>query len=502
MEHSMVEIGGSFWVPNRHSIGVYSVTNPDNGAVIFAEFDGNGYTDEGYVIDIAEDDLRNTIGGRYDLEQRYFNPYRPTAEDIRRWTFDAHPLESYLKNSISSAYESLIMQESSKDKEEIFNVNAHAFPRASNDEYNGIIDEMIKAVDLKKFKILLSASAFRQDDKNKPFVTDEIAKQYLEDWADSKLPIYLAFGRKLKLETDYEMNMDVAMFHKCVENLYLKYERYAATIRAVLGELSPAHVFENRLVATPYMRSIFPTLHTKHKLTTLFHALFEDGKFDAELGYLYQDRKVKRKIAISIDPCDYLTMSENQHGWQSCHNIHGGCYGGGGHCYMTDRSTAIAYMYDGTEYLYDISGYKFHHNSKEWRQCVYMCAENGAAIFSRQYPRANDNIAKVVRTLYEDHLEPDAKWILSNTSFPVENYEDDYGMAYHDVLEGYDYKGIRLTKEKTGVLNVGGKVYCIHCGTEIETLQNDGRVICGDCYRKLMGITKKPKAEEDYEFVF
>lgn len=477
--HEIIAVN-SFCVPTDRADGRYLLTCSSGHFVGFCTA-VEGSSCKLYCLGHDEEDL---LGDNFVVDPACFATYYPTAEDVERWTSEAHPLEQIVKDAVRQAWDKLCAEQ----KTAPVRPTAAPFPTVDDPkEREAIYEEMISKVDMKRFKVFASMAANREDDFKRIFINKEVANKYLRGWAMSKYRIYLAFGRNLKLETDYEAERNVDQFISALRMLASRYERYALTLCSIIDNASHAQLMQNELNANYYLREVLPTLSAKGKVTTLCHALFEDNKFDAELGYLYQDTRLKKKLAISIDPLDFLTMSENKHNWESCHNLHGGCYGGGSFCYMTDPSTAIAYMYDGySEYEYNRGKLKSKWNSKEWRQCVYMSADSGSAIFSRQYPRENENVCKAVRSLYEATVMPNVTWGLRHNELPC-TYSDDFHMAYHDVLEDYSYSSIRIDRNDRTTMHVGGPVYCIHCGEEIETLSGDGhcRVLCHDCTRAL-----------------
>lgn len=468
-----------FVIANAESNSYYAFTCETNDFIgfIVKDYSDGDIVVRGLSAEEGVDDEEFRVMGRC------FNEYYPIDEEIRLWTNDASPLGDWIKDAVKEEYARLCAVNAERSKS---NVQDFApLPKVDSSEVNAVINEMISKVDVKKFKAFASMSCNRDwDEFKRIFISKGATDKYLRTWALNKYRIYLAFGRKLKIETDYEANRSVEDFLSEFRSLGMKYECYAPTLHFITDHASYSDLAENNVRLDAYGRRILPTIGSKGKVTTLCHALFNDDKFDADLGYIYHDNKLHRKLAISIDPIDFLTMSENQHGWESCHNLHGGCYGSGGFSYMTDSATAIAYMYNGNmDYRYSIGGIESKWNSKEWRQCVYISNDSGSAVFSRQYPRYNDEVGKAVRKLYEDTIAPDATWKLRNNDFPC-RYDEGSSMLYHDCNEGYDFKSIRLRPGDNSTMCVGGPVFCLDCGEEIDSMEQDSRIICSDCFEE------------------
>jgi len=121
-----------------------------------------------------------------------------------------------------------------------------------------------------------------------------------------------------------------------------------------------------------------------------------------ELSMLIQSNKVTGKLCISIHPLDYLSASENNHSWRSCHALDGE-YRVGNVSYMMDDCTIIAY-------LKSTSGdVKLPHfpedvpwNDKKWRCYFYVDRVNKLIYAGRQYPFHSDAALEMVANVIRD----------------------------------------------------------------------------------------------------
>ena len=62
-----------------------------------------------------------------------------------------------------------------------------------------------------------------------------------------------------------------------------------------------------------------------------------------ELSRLIQENTISGRLCLSVHPLDFLSLSENQHKWRSCHALDGE-YRGGNLSYMCDEVTVITYL--------------------------------------------------------------------------------------------------------------------------------------------------------------
>lgn len=463
----------------------YMCTTGDVGAILVV-FDPDLCQDNPFFVEVViiESLMRNTIGNSYHIYADSFDYFEPSEEELARYR---NNLDGML---LPSDVISFVMGYNSRGDIHVAEESQIPLPDADPEEKQRIMDEMISLVDKKRFKTLLSVAGNGEHLEPK-YVGDDVADKYLKEWAKNKYRLYLFLGRKMKIEKEIEILKDTDyVIDEIIRTVKSKYDRYLPGIRYIFDYQTREDIFAN--VFDPYnMPEEFvvdvPSLSGKHKMTTLLHAMFENEQFDADIAKVYCDRNIKKKIAISIDPYDFLTMSETRHGWKSCHNIHMGGYSGGGFSYMDDGSTMIAYMYDGDEsYRYELNGFKFKGNSKEWRQCVYVSENTCSAIFSRQYPRYIPEVQEETVNLYESLL-PDTEFYSKNLCgerCQIFSYETHSDFPYHDVLAGnYEYRFIRPEKGNLckPVFKVGGRVFCTECGTEIYSLKKK-RVLCSDCY--------------------
>lgn len=352
-----------------------------------------------------------------------------------------------------------------------------------------IIEEMIKKVDKKRLKVLLSISA-SLGEKMRHVVTNEVVDQYLKLWAEAKYEFYLLMGRQLTMSQDIEVEVTTDEIKLQKKDLMTKFPKYAIYI-----DNMPWSYFKTNEMTGDYLPSCCSYGDKYYtgkgmKLSKFFSQFFQDNDFDIEFSKVLQDKKISSTIHISIDPYDYLTSSINQHGWKSCHRITDGEWGTGSVSYMLDSTTLVSYRAK-SESMFDYNfwGFKFKGNSKQFRQLIYFDKSSCNILFGRQYPNGNKEVAKHIRYLLEDtvasYLGVSNEWKVYNENYDGE-YKDLVKMHYSDIENGFAFKFARLSNSKEGVANwlVGSEIPCLcGCGKMIE--ERGERAVCLSCQSEL-----------------
>lgn len=96
-----------------------------------------------------------------------------------------------------------------------------------------------------------------------------------------------------------------------------------------------------------------------------------------------QKNKMEGYLYLSIHPLDYLSISETNHGWRSCHALDGE-YRNGNLSYLIDGVTAVAYVADAKEEY--LPHFPMPWNSKKWRMLLYCNPKDNIIYCGKQYP--------------------------------------------------------------------------------------------------------------------
>jgi len=387
------------------------------------------------------------------------------------------------------------------EKKITYSLREKAAPEV-NDE---LIKEMISKVDRetlrKQFQIPMSVG-------RKPMnVPEEILDMYLEKWARSKAPYYLAMDRNLSVSKKIEYAMEENEMNCLVNELIRKYPKYALN----LVRIAPKCFVDNKMQDVQDFRTYFGDDFVKGMKVSKFLSLFGDKEFDNDISAVMQERTVKGFLTISIDPYDYMTHAISMHGWGSCHSPVSGCHPTSSFMYMIDENTVVAYKHNGKEYLYDKGMYRdgdspktfdfkknaFSGNSKSFRQLISIDQDTTTMIFSREYPKrtTSDDLRTQVREMFEEllasYLGIENKW--ANYGDNLTRYQSKFTEHYYSDISNYrslrgsygdtvkmDYVGIKDADISKSKIVDGARVYCLKCGKELR----NSSVLCEDCYNK------------------
>lgn len=347
-----------------------------------------------------------------------------------------------------------------------------------------ILSEMKQMVDRKRLKTLLSISATHEGEVQ--IVTDSMVNIYLDLWAKAKYEYFLLFGKQLRTEKEVEVEVNQETIRLLCNDLSKEFPVYGY----IVEQFNASEFKENEI---KFNHDIKRFAQDKYKigmkLSKFFSSFLNDPKFDIAVSKIMQNKKAVHKVYASIDPYDYLTMSLNQHNWDSCHRITDGCYGTGPLSYMLDDATLIAYRENGTEFSYNYYNLKFKGNSKSWRQCIYFDKDSCSMIFGRQYPNMIDDITKAIRVHLEDitaeYIQaPNNLWSVFSNRIDG-TYEDATDLHYSDVEEGYDYKFAKLKHNtKEAEFYVGYEAPCLLCG-DVGDIHHGAMGLCECCLEEV-----------------
>lgn len=119
-----------------------------------------------------------------------------------------------------------------------------------------------------------------------------------------------------------------------------------------------------------------------------------------KLSMLIQSNKVTGKLCLSVHPLDFLSASETNHGWRSCHALDGE-YRSGNISYMVDKCTVMMYLKSDAP---DVKLPRFPAdvpwNDKKWRCYFYIDNVNRNIYAARQYPFHSDTALELANQIF------------------------------------------------------------------------------------------------------
>ena len=188
---------------------------------------------------------------------------------------------------------------------------------------------------------------------------------------------------------------------------------------------------------------------------------------------------VQRVGILSIHPCDYLEMSNQDDSWHSCHCLADGEYQVGTLSYMGDTVTMMFYTVDPKEEK------DFHKMPRITREV--FCYHDGTLLQSRLYPsdRADQRecYMALVERVITTCLGVSNRWITQAVTSHTREYWTTHPNALHYQDYEYGYAIVSLLQAegfKHEVFTIGSQASCVCCGAE---LRHEDRLNCFNCRR-------------------
>jgi len=235
------------------------------------------------------------------------------------------------------------------------------------------------------------------------------------------------------------------------------------------------------------------------KVSKVFRRIFNDNEFiivDRLYGNALKNNFKEGNLCISIDPVDFLTMSENSLNWTSCHCLSGE-FRAGILSLLGDNCTALCYLeHAGKPYFYND---EIPVTNKLWRCLVHIHPISALAIFNYGYPYQHDYLveeaANKLSELFEeettfDFLATDESQILFFLDdYDTNGYLDDT-LHYNDLLisrnNGGDHEDGEFVPALFSDLSkidepmiVGSYVICPICGNGM--VEHPRSLECENC---------------------
>lgn len=282
--------------------------------------------------------------------------------------------------------------------------------------------------------------------------------------------------------------------------------------------------FNNRIVS-PLPQT---TMRENGKLLRAFKYFVSDPQKLRELQDLasqfIQQSKIEGYLCLSIHPLDYLSASENNSNWRSCHSLDGE-YRAGNLSYMLDKTTFICYLRPATEVQLRLFPEDMLWNDKKWRMYVSVSENNEIAFFSRQYPFSCDTLVEtVLRHLYPlqlgnlryngfkkiinsrgEDIELDHNFLYYRYADVILDTRDicsghRNALNYNDIINSPSYTPMFAVKRsrwfdpnpnKETLIErfktvIGEEVPCLLCG---EPIDDSNEFLCDECWeREIEGV--------------
>lgn len=249
-----------------------------------------------------------------------------------------------------------------------------------------VVDQMLSLVDKTKLEATLqylSCERFSNVDLT----------WHLKQWAKNKAHLFKLLGNKLKVEKEVDSVLSKSTmmeFYREFAAEALENQNKYILAYQFLSQLEIEEIATNSMM---YNKTFFDAeFKVGAKVSRIFAKLVNKNyvhDIQTKYSMFLQKLKAKGKAVVSIDPIDYLTMSENKSGWRSCHALDGE-YRTGTLAYMVDESTMIGYVKTSEDVV--INNDKLvPYSNKTWRQVVVVNKGLDFSIQGRQYPSEMPN---------------------------------------------------------------------------------------------------------------
>lgn len=369
------------------------------------------------------------------------------------------------------------------------------------------------------------AISYSQHIKLEDLRTDQLFSQ----WATNKEKFYKAFGNKLIYELSEPVSFALSenfkdkTFDKFLDFVFFKYDR-SLILQQFLIDNKEAF-FDNKVtfIKEEYPKDI--NIGMKISKAFKFFVSKRDLKYiQEEYSRILQVKSITGTLCLSIHPLDYITISENNDNWRSCHALDGE-YRAGNLNYMADKTTVIAYLKHKEDSVLERLG-SLEWNSKKWRCLLFISEYNNMIAMGKHYPFFLPNIIpfldialkktkldETTNFIYHsywqkaiDHIKTEIiseKGEIEEVDFRLDKRfikniysgllksldkmieENEYKCYYNDLFYSSDYlpfikkNDFALMKNAQLPMRIGEDVYCLSCGEKI--LHYEDSMICEHC---------------------
>ena len=254
------------------------------------------------------------------------------------------------------------------------------------------------------------------------------------------------------------------------------------------------------------------------KIIRAFKYFVTDKNIRTELqnkaSMIIQEDKIIGTLCASVHPLDFLSSSENDHNWRSCHALDGE-YRAGNLSYMTDTGTIIIYLKSDQSTILPNFPESVPWNSKKWRVLLFFSKDHNMLFLGRQYPFTAEGGAEFIsqKLLPMMGLGTYTSWTdLSLTGhiiggdihhnlipeyYPVGGHliekkelikDGHHALMFNDLLRSSYYTPMYCFKHldygnvghyKRTRFKIGNHVPCLCCGKS-DIISND-KMLCPDC---------------------
>lgn len=328
----------------------------------------------------------------------------------------------------------------------------------------------IKEIENDVRDIIIHSQAYPFDLNIKPLINQwyEAKKKFISNMGG----IIWRSPEKIKIDLTPEQKHSRFMEFKNTmeENELLYYANNGVSFDTFISE-NEEGFFDNKTVKA------YNNIPAGSKLSKSFkHFLPDDNTTrwaqDTASRYI-QEGKIEGYLYISVDPRDFLTISENAENWTSCHSLDGD-YRAGNLNYMVDETTLVCYIADEEKKHYDCLPNGMNWYSKKWRMLVHK--NSNIIYYDKQYPFKSDILLdKVYEALkdigkdYSAHIQYETYMKPYTFGFKqiINNYNETMNLATNHI---YAHPKIINTESVVDVIDYYGYCDIINSNNYLPTM--------------------------------
>lgn len=375
-------------------------------------------------------------------------------------------------------------------------------------------------------------------------------EEFLREWSEQKEHIFHLFGDKFILEKSIAVDPTIDLFYEVYDDCMAKQNKgyelsfvteYKNQIAnhfqtpdywglSPIGRKLMSLVDLDKLYTNTVNEEIRFELNGKkivihkgekimralRKVSTLLEIpfnLFEEFRIFFSQVTQYSSCQQNNTLCLSIHPLDFMTMSDNDHGWTSCMSWQEpGTYRGGTLEMMNSPHVIVAYITDGKNMALPDDGAEWP--SKRWRELYYLDGHLITGI--KGYPYADDKVDQIVRDWLKELTNFNGDELVLNRIGKAqmdepenekfyEKYNNEIGPVVIRSHANYMYNDFERISHKVYFrperreddnevpyksffnFNYGGRMFCLACGREVYSYM-DGS-LCGECCGSALSCT-------------
>ena len=216
---------------------------------------------------------------------------------------------------------------------------------------------------------------------------------------------------------------------------------------------------------------------------------YED--FRISHSQIINDRTLEGDLVLSIHPLDYMTMSDNDCGWDSCMSwANDGEYRQGTVEMMNSPYVIVAYLTASNSYY---MGNDYNWSNKKWRQLFIVNEDVITGI--KGYPYRNDDLTKKVCGILKTLAEKNLGWNHYHSDIICYNACDDFTFGENNIKCKLTFNTCHMYNDfgrehfcyiseearSTVSIHFSGEEECMVCG-KLGEIEDSALLTCDDCY--------------------